>query len=139
MKRLNLSATGNMEEQMKRMMSAIFAIVVVGLFAAWTQAEAYSQGPGKEQGKAGTQQQNMFDDDGDGIPNCQDPDYTRPRDGSGKKLGQMHRGAKAGQGMGKGNGSGQGYRGGPRDGSGPAGQLGVCDGTGPKGKGRGRQ
>ncbi len=25
----------------------------------------------------------MRDDDGDGIPNCQDPDYTRPEDGTG--------------------------------------------------------
>lgn len=31
---------------------------------------------------------NMADDDGDGIPNCQDPDYTPPQDGTGKKHGK---------------------------------------------------
>ena len=25
----------------------------------------------------------LRDDDGDGIPNCQDPDYTKPEDGTG--------------------------------------------------------
>ena len=47
------------------------------------------------------------DMDGDGIPNCEDPDFVRPLDGSG--YGQM-----------------QGYGRGLRDGSG----NGVCDGSG---------
>lgn len=54
---------------------------------------------------------NAPDADGDGIPNGQDPDYTRPLDGTGSKF--------------KGDRSGFGY--GYKRGSG------VCDGTGPKG------
>lgn len=42
---------------------------------------------------------NAPDDDGDGIPNGQDPDYTRPQDGTGKHLG-------AGKHLGKGRGNG---------------------------------
>lgn len=72
-----------------------------------------------------------FDDDGDGIVNCQDPDYVLPRDGTGKKLGKMH----GGKGMyGNRAGYGQQGSGGMTGGAG----TGVCDGTGPKGKGRGR-
>jgi hypothetical protein len=121
---------------MKRIISSILALAVVMLFAAWTQADAYAQEAGKAQGKGGMQQQQgvgMFDDDGDGIPNCDDPDYTRPKDGTGKKLGRMNQGGK---GNGGNQGLGQGKGMGPRDGSGPRGQLGTCDGTGPKGKGR---
>ena len=36
---------------------------------------------------------NAPDDDGDGIPNHDDSDYTRPQDGSGKKLGAVKGGA----------------------------------------------
>jgi hypothetical protein len=124
---------------MKRSISFVIALALAILIAGWTQPTAYSQGANKQQGKAATavQQQGqkvgMFDDDGDGIPNCQDPDYTRPRDGTGKKLGRMHQGWRSGPNC-------QGCRGwgmGPRDGSGPRGQMGLCDGTGPKGKGLG--
>ena len=109
------------------------------------------------------------DADGDGIPNCQDPDWTRPQDGSGYKGG-----ARKGPGTaavtsaaGAGNAfrldrdaDGDGIPNGqdadwtrPQDGSGYKGQhkfakgsfrtgsagaarmagTGVCDGTGPKG------
>jgi hypothetical protein len=130
---------------MKRSNSFVLALAVAALFALWTRPTSYSQDAGKQQGKATTQVQQQgkqqgqtvggFDSDGDGIPNCQDPDYTRPQDGTGKQLGRMHRGGSGNAnsqgccGMGKGMGMG------PRDGSGPRGQMGLCDGTGPKGKG----
>ncbi len=122
---------------MKRTISMMLALAVVLLFAAWTQSDAYSQAAEKQQGKGGMQQRGvgMFDDDGDGIPNGQDPDFTRPRDGTGKKLGRMNHGGRGA--IGSGSCLGSGARGnGPRDGSGPRGQIGLCDGTGPKGQGR---
>ena len=78
-----------------------------------------------------------FDDDGDGIPNGQDPDYVKPEDGTGKKF---MRGVKSQNKFGKGGfgpGDGTGNSGlGPRDGTGfgPGDGTGECDGTGPKGK-----
>ena len=70
---------------------------------------------------------NAMDDDGDGIPNGQDPDYTKPEDGTGK---QNKFGSKSMNQNGKGsmnrNGSGTF---GPGNGNG----TGDCDGTGPKG------
>lgn len=39
------------------------------------------------------------DHDGDGIPNGQDPDYTRPQDGSGTQQGIRGRGQGRGQGQ----------------------------------------
>lgn len=65
------------------------------------------------------------DHDNDGIPNGQDPDWIRPKDGSGYKAGNGNGGSGLGQGLGKG-----GFRGAA---GGPFG-TGVCDGTGPKGK-----
>lgn len=65
------------------------------------------------------------DHDNDGIPNGQDPDWTRPKDGSGYKAGLGNGGSGLGQGLGKG-----GFRG---SSGGPFG-TGVCDGTGSKGK-----
>jgi hypothetical protein len=58
------------------------------------------------------------DDDGDGVPNGQDPDWTRPLDGSGAKA--QHRFAKAS------------FRTGMTGAARTSG-TGVCDGTGPKG------
>ncbi|MCK4391297.1 hypothetical protein KAX17_00135 [Candidatus Bipolaricaulota bacterium] len=55
------------------------------------------------------------DTDGDGIPNCDDPDWTRPLDGSG--YGRMQ-----GNGQGLCDGSGNGRANGTRNG--------VCDGSG---------
>jgi hypothetical protein len=70
----------------------------------------------------------LRDSDNDGIPNCQDPDWTRPQDGTGSKMRHGSVGAGAGQhpGMSKDSfrsGTGLGQFG-----------TGVCDGTGPKGK-----
>ncbi len=111
---------------MNRLLSLSLAMGLAALLLAFTVDSASAQTT-TTPGKAGTQQKwGSFDDDGDGIINCQDPDYVRPMDGTGKKLGKMH----AGQ-FGKGNGM---HRGGKLDGTG----TGVCDGTGPKGKGRGK-
>ena len=78
------------------------------------------------------------DHDNDGIPNCQDPDWTPPQDGTGYK---------SGQGAGQGNaatqaGNRKGFlgNGGFSNKSFRNAQLGTgsccpgCDGTGPKGK-----
>jgi len=62
------------------------------------------------------------DADNDGIPNCQDSDWVRPQDGTGKKFGHQgdtHTGRR-----------GYGFRG---NGSGTGNTTGVCDGTGSKG------
>jgi hypothetical protein len=127
---------------MKRSISLVAAIAVVVAFASWMQPVSYSQSGNKQQGKAAAQGQQQgqrgttvgsFDSDGDGIPNCQDPDYTRPMDGTGRKLGKMQHGMSGGANSGACTGMGKGM--GPRDGSGPRGGTGVCDGTGPKGKG----
>jgi hypothetical protein len=58
------------------------------------------------------------DSDGDGIPNCQDSSFVRPRDGRGRMSG-----------MGRGMGRGMGSRGG-----GCGMRAGLCDGTGPRWK-----
>jgi len=75
------------------------------------------------------------DHDSDGIPNCQDPDWTKPEDGTGYKN-QFGRKGTENQ-----FGSGKGYHGGQEwsNSSFRKGQAGlgggVCDGTGPKGAG----
>lgn len=63
---------------------------------------------------------NAKDSNGDGIPNCQDPTYKRPMDGTGRK-----------NGMGMGRGYGMGLKGGGQG-------TGICDGTGPKGRASGK-
>jgi hypothetical protein len=68
--------------------------------------------------KAGNAYQLARDDDGDGIPNGQDPDWVKPQDGSGYK--DQHK-------IGKGS-----FRTGLTA-AGRATGAGVCDGTGPKG------
>jgi len=121
---------------------AAFVLAFITMFTADTASAQTEKGQGKN-----TQEQRWgsFDDDGDGILNCQDPDYVRPMDGTGKKLGKVHmyKGANGKGGYGPGDGTGNSGIG-PRDGSGygktsGAGSgTGVCDGAGPKGKGRGK-
>jgi hypothetical protein len=82
----------------------------------------------------------MQDADGDGIPNCMDPDYVRPLDGTGNKFGK--RGAQP-AGLQNGNVGQRGWMFQRGDlwilagsfGFGPGTGTGVCDGTGPKGFG----
>jgi hypothetical protein len=109
---------------MNRLTSFVLAIGLVAAVLAFNIDGASAQTttvPGKG---AAQKSWGSFDDDGDGIINCQDPDYVRPMDGTGKKLGKMHGGQ-----FGKGNGS-------HNAGSVTCTGTGVCDGTGPKGKGR---
>ena len=68
----------------------------------------------------------LRDHDNDGVPNRQDPDWTRPQDGTGMK---NQFGRKSGESWGRGSFTGA---------KGPFG-TGVCDGTGPKGMAKGRK
>jgi hypothetical protein len=111
---------------MKRILSLVLAIGLVA-FVFTLAVDTASAQTTTAPGKANAQQKwGSFDDDGDGIINCQDPDYVRPMDGTGKQFGKMRGGqlafGKGGNGAGKGDCTG----------------TGVCDGTGPKGKGRGK-
>ena len=115
---------------MKRNMSFALVLGAAALLFVLASESASAQTT-TAPGKANAQQRwGSFDDDGDGIINCQDPDYVRPMDGTGKKLGKMHAGK-----WGSGKGIGQGGNG---TGTGSGAGTGICDGTGPKGKGRGR-
>lgn len=112
---------------MKRILSLTTMLAVLALLSTYSTDSAYAQAAGKQLGKGAAFQHGPFDDDGDGIPNGQDPDYVKPANGSGRQLGK---------GLGGGNGTGTCGLG-PRNGSGLGPGNGVCDGTGPKGRGRG--
>ncbi len=124
---------------MKKLFSLTLALGFMALLSTLSIDKAYAQSSGNQFGKGATQQYGPFDNDGDGIPNGQDPDYVKAKDGSGHKFGETNGGAMM---NGKGNGqrSGYGNRGiGPCDGTGSGQGTGTCDGTGPKGKaGRGK-
>jgi len=125
---------------MKRILSLALALAVIALLSSLSSENAYAQTKGNQFGKGAMLQHGPFDDDGDGIPNGQDPDYVKPKNGTGHQFGKTMGGAKMmngkGNGFGPGNGSGNSGIG-PRDGSGFGPGTGECDGTGPKGKGRG--
>lgn len=127
------------EDVMKRIISVTLTIAIVALLSALIGQEAYTQSATPRTGTG--HQYGPFDADGDGIPNGLDPDFVKPKDGSGQKFGKAGQGANAGsyrhmvqsrirsesKGLSLRNGSG------PNAGKG-TGQNGVCDGTGPKGK-----
>lgn len=117
---------------MKRFMALSIAFALV-VFLSALNNDASAQTLGKS-ARTTVGQHGPIDSDGDGIPNGQDPDYTKPANGAGQKFGQMN-GMKGG--MGKGQGAGLGLRDGSC-GTGTGTGTGVCDGTGPKGRGRGR-
>jgi hypothetical protein len=127
---------------MKRTISLSLALLMLGVFSLLTLDHSYAQEAKKQNGKTYTEQYGPRDDDGDGIPNGQDPDYVKPKDGTGKKFGQANKNKTAMNGKvhsyGAGNGGKNGI--GPKDGTGNGKKTGVgtgtCDGTGPKGKGR---
>ena len=78
------------------------------------------------------------DHDNDGIPNCQDPDWARPGDGTGSKNrfaqnGPQNQGAGREGFQGAQDWSNSSFRNGFKGLGG-----GVCDGTGPKGSGQRR-
>jgi hypothetical protein len=74
------------------------------------------------------------DHDNDGIPNCQDPDWTRPGVGTGYKNQFAKKGAESQFGNRKGSSGSQPWSNSSfRNGQNGLGE-GVCDGTGPKGQ-----
>ena len=118
-----------MNKNLSLTLSLALAVTLIALGADQGQAQT----AGKQLGKGAMYHYGPFDNDGDGIPNGQDPDYVRPQDGTGHKFGKMDGAGKMngmGKMYGKSNGQGLGQR--NRSGSG----AGVCDGTGPKGHGR---
>jgi len=116
---------------MKRLLTLATIFAITALFGFVFTDDASAQATAGKSGKGQfLHQYGPFDDDGDGIPNYQDPDHVKRLDGTG--------GARAlnGKRGGFGPGDGSGNNGiGPRDGTGfGAGKgTGVCDGTGPKG------
>jgi len=118
-------------------LAGLFVILGAGLALADDQAQASTQ----------TRARSMFldqngdgindfqrDHDNDGIPNCQDPDWTRPEDGTGYKNRFGWNGSDNQGGNRKGFHGGQEWSNASfRHGQGGLGG-GVCDGTGPKGK-----
>lgn len=117
---------------MKRI-TALFLTLALVVFLGALHTDAAAQTLGKS-GKTSMGQHGPVDTDGDGIPNGQDADYTKPANGSGSKFGKMN-GTQSG--LGKGQGKGMGLRDGSC-GTGTGTGTGVCDGTGPKGRGRGK-
>ncbi len=127
------------------MTSAI--VLILGLYL--NSSELYAQKIDKKPGKGFIDlnndgiNDNAIDSDGDGIPNCIDPDVVRQQNRNGSQYSFWYRynykqGFKHGYGYGPGDGTGNSGVG-PRDGTGfgPGQGTGTCDGTGPKGKQRG--
>jgi hypothetical protein len=141
----------NMFKGMSRMLVALSAGLM--LFAGFLSAQQSYQGQSRNGNKNALQNRNqmkvlfvdengdgicdfVLDHDGDGIPNSQDPDWDRPRDGSGLRAQQGRGGAgqpafknqfRNPQNMGLNK---QSFRNGGQFGSG------ICDGSGPKGQSR---
>jgi hypothetical protein len=86
-----------------------------------------------------------IDSDGDGIPNCIDPDFVKVQNRTGNQYSYGYKSSfknsyKHGKGYGPGDGtgnSGLGPHNGTGFGPGAGTGTGVCDGTGPKGNKRG--
>jgi hypothetical protein len=118
-------------------LTAVATIAIAGLVLAQTQTRPVGQTTTKAQDptrgrfvdRNGDGVCDHFRDaDNDGIPNCQDPDWKRPQDGTGYKhaFGRHGRGFHGGSAWSEGS-----FRNGRGSGRGSA----VCDGTGPKGQG----
>ena len=67
---------------MRKIVTLMAVLIAVALLAA---PPAMAKGPNESGMKNYYSHffQWLRDDDGDGIPNCQDPDYVKPEDGSG--------------------------------------------------------
>ena len=76
------------------------------------------------------------DHDNDGIPNCQDPNWTKPEDGTGYKNRNGMNSNSNQFGNRKGNQTGNSWNRQSFGQSQGSFGSGVCDGTGPKGKGK---
>lgn len=122
---------------MKQILSLTLALAVMALLSTLNTDTAYAQSNGNQFGKGAVHHWGPLDDDGDGIPNGLDPDYVKPKDGTGHQFGKLNGGAmmmnRKGYGYGPGNGTGN-HGIGPRDGTGFGPGTGTCDGTGPKGR-----
>lgn len=124
-------------------------ILIFGAGFIFAGADSQMQTPEKVQQRAGRMVQTRLlfvdengdgicdfarDHDNDGIPNCQDPDWERPQDGTGNMNGKSD---QSGSGQFR-NGSGNlgGHSWGKHDFGQNQGSFGggICDGTGPKGK-----
>ncbi len=128
-------------------LAGLFLLLTVGLALSQEQSQATEVNRVKAKAQAQVKTRTMFmdqngdgindfyrDHDNDGIPNCQDPDWQRPEDGSGyknrlgqggpQKMDQSRAGFRSGHSW-----SNASFRNGLKGfGSG------ICDGTGPKGK-----
>jgi hypothetical protein len=129
------------------------AVIGVGVSFAQSAGPARKQIESQKRASVRAEFQNRFvdengdgindlfrDNDGDGIPNCQDPDWAPPQDGTGYHGGNGNGGGSGPRGY-LGNragsfGAGQGLNKGAfrRAGGGFCGR--PCDGTGPKGTAR---
>lgn len=67
------------------MKTVFFALIAVVAMLAFTGVPVLADPPGYGGGGGICPNPNAPDDDGDGIPNGQDPDYTPPHDGSGRR------------------------------------------------------
>ncbi|MBN1293680.1 MAG: hypothetical protein JXB48_17700 [Candidatus Latescibacteria bacterium] len=133
---------------------AVFAAVAFGaqlLYAENASAKAGETQPVVQHGRNFVDadgdgfNDNAPDADGDGIPNGQDPDYVRPKNGSGRQN-QAANGTGQGIGKGQGKGYGNGNESGKgdltrqrlRDGSEAGGTYGpgATEGTGKRGGGQ---
>jgi len=140
---------------MKKILAIAIGVLIVGLTLSFSRGKAQDQVLDKVQAKHTYRHQFRFidengdgiadvlrDHDGDGIPNGQDPDWTRPGDGTGypdqNRYGKGtewagRAGLQAGQtnraSLGKGS-----FRGGQAGSPGLGTGKGLCDGAGPKGR-----
>jgi len=127
------------------MTSAI--VLILGLYL--NSSELYAQNLDQKPGKGFIDlnsdgiNDNAIDSDGDGVPNCIDPDIVRQQNRNENQYNFWYRynyKNNFAHSYGYGPGDGTGNSGlGPRDGTGfgPGQGTGTCDGTGPKGNKRG--
>ncbi len=113
---------------MTRTKTLIIGVLVLSLLAfgiVAIAANGFGKGGQTDQARAGAGSYlQQRDSDGDGIMNCDDPDWTRPLDGSGY---EAMNGSCAQDGTGQGLHHGMGN--GAHDGSGQAGQRGYGSGA----------
>lgn len=135
-------------------MKKILAIMVGILLAGSTASMAQDKSQEKARAKVQKKDFRFIDEngdgiadvirdhDGDGIPNGQDPDWTRPGDGTGYQVQNRHgkgtdgagrSGLQAGQANRASFGKGS-FRGGQAGSPGLGAGTGLCDGAGPKGR-----
>jgi hypothetical protein len=76
---------------MKKHVSLVLLAMMLALVASTARAgQQMYQGEGGQGYQVEGDYATAPDADGDGIPNCQDPDYTPPADGTGSQFGKPH-------------------------------------------------